>query len=205
VAESRVTQVSPIILSICYVARADQVADFNFPPETPFWDCTLVIQNPEDRAWQGPGLVALVERDDIEVFEVTSLDPAVARNRALILAKGDYLVFGDTSTNFNISGLESAIEILNANPFMDALATTNLLDSGQTVRNYSTLAGEVSDQEIEDISLSELVVRSSAARKFGAWIEQESGDKAGRNLARAIMAEGGKIGYSPLVLATLTQ
>lgn len=196
---------SPIILSICYVARADQVADFNFPPETPFWDCTLVIQNPEDRAWQGPGLVALVERDDIEVFEVTSLDPAVARNRALILAKGDYLVFGDTSTTFNISGLESAIEILNANPFMDALATTNLLDSGQTVRNYSTLPGELSDQEIEDISLSELVVRSSAARKFGAWIEQESGDKAGRNLARAILAEGGKIGYSPLVLATLTQ
>lgn len=196
---------NPIILSICYVARADQVADFNFPPETPFWDCTLVIQNPEDRSWQGPGLVALVERDDIEVFEVTSLDPAVARNRALIFAKGDYLVFGDTSTTFNISGLESAIEILDANPGFDALATTNILETGMTVREYSTLAGELSAQEVEDISLTELVVRSSAARKFGAWIEQDSGDKAGRNLALAILAEGGKIGFSPLVLATLTQ
>lgn len=194
---------SPTSLTLCYISNASNIGAFTPPEPRADWDCALVIQNPEDIAWRGAGMISLLQRDDVEIDEVESVDPLVALNRAVILARGEYLVFGNNNSNFRVEGLESAIEILDGNQHLSALATRILNSDESPIRDYYAEVGELTNSETSGLLLSELVIRKSTIQSLGTWFSKAEGIDTGELLVVELMKNGAKVGYSPVVTSVL--
>ena len=196
-----------IKLTLGYSTMAQRVGNIVQPPVHKDWNVAIIIQNPENMAWRGSGLVELVMRDDLEIQELNSIGVAKSRNRAIWLAKGEYLVFSDDDIHFDVKGLEKATKFLDDNPQYSLLLAQAVDESGKLRKRYPKGVEELNKFNSARAATYEMIVRVEAVRQLGVWFDEEFGAGALNYLGDEyifivdLLKAGGKAVFAPITIA----
>lgn len=197
-----------IKLTLGYSTMAQRVGNIVQPPEHKDWNIAIIIQNPENMAWRGAGLAELVMRDDIEIQELNSIGVAKSRNRAIWLAKGEYLVFSDDDIQFDVAGLEAATKFLDEHPQYSLLLAQAVDESGKLRKRYPSGVQELNRFNSARAATYEMIIRVEAIRQLGVWFDEEFGAGALNYLGDEyifivdLLKAGGKAVFAPITIAT---
>jgi GT2 family glycosyltransferase len=158
-------------------------------------------------AWRGAGLAELVMRDDLEIQELNSIGVAKSRNRAIWLAKGEYLVFSDDDIHFDVAGLEAATKFMDKNPQYSLLLAQAVDESGKLRKRYPKGQQELNRFNSARAATYEMIVRVEAVRQLGVWFDEEFGAGALNYLGDEyifivdLLKAGGKAVFAPITIA----
>lgn len=195
-------------LTLGYSTMAQRVGNLVPPPVHKDWEVAVIIQNPENMAWRGAGLAELMLRDDLEIQELTSIGVAKSRNRAIWLAKGEYLVFSDDDIKFDVSGLETAIEYLDQHPQYSLLLAQATDETGVLRKRYPKGVRKLNRFNSARAATYEMIVRVESIRQLGVWFDEEFGAGANNYLGDEyifivdLMKAGGKAVFAPITIAS---
>ncbi len=196
-----------IKLTLGYSTMAQRVGNIVPPAERPDWNVAIIIQNPENMAWRGEGLGELMLRDDIEIAELQNLGVAKSRNRAIWLAKGEYLVFSDDDIRFDVEGLEKAIQYLDDHPQYSLLLGQAVDETGKLRKQYPGAVQELTKFNSARAATYEMIIRVEAIRQLGVWFDEEFGAGAINYLGDEyifivdLLKAGGKAVFAPITIA----
>lgn len=195
------------VLSLGYSTMAHRVGDMVEPPVHENWNVSLVIQNPENMAWRGDRLAQLMLRDDLEIEELSSIGVAKSRNRSIWLAKGKYLVFGDDDVEFQVKGLEEAIEFLDNHPQYALLLGQAVDETGVLRKQYPKTRQALTKYNSARAATYEMIIRVEAVRDLSVFFDEEFGAGANNYLGDEyifivdLLAAGGHAVFMPITLA----
>jgi hypothetical protein len=196
-----------IKLTLGYSTMAQRVGNIVQPPVHKDWNVAVIIQNPEGMAWRGSGLAELVMRDDLEIQELQSIGVAKSRNRAIWLAKGEYLVFSDDDIHFDVAGLEAATKFMDENPQYSLLLAQAVDESGKLRKRYPKGKQELNRFNSARAATYEMIIRVEAVRQLGIWFDEEFGAGALNYLGDEyifivdLLKAGGKAVFAPITIA----
>jgi GT2 family glycosyltransferase len=196
-----------IKLTLGYSTMAQRVGNIVQPPLHKDWNVAIIIQNPENMAWRGSGLAELVMRDDLEIQELNSIGVAKSRNRAIWLAKGEYLVFSDDDIHFDVKGLETATKFLDDNPQCSLLLAQAVDEAGKLRKRYPSSVQELNKFNSARAATYEMIIRVEAVRQLGVWFDEEFGAGAVNYLGDEyifivdLIKAGGKAVFAPITIA----
>ena len=196
-----------IKLTLGYSTMAQRVGNIVQPPLHKDWNIAIIIQNPENMAWRGSGLAELVMRDDLEIQELNSIGVAKSRNRAIWLARGEYLVFSDDDIHFDVAGLEAAVKFLDENPQYSLLLAQAVDETGRLRKRYPKGVEELNKFNSARAATYEMIIRVEAVRQLGVWFDEEFGAGAINYLGDEyifivdLMKAGGKAVFAPITIA----
>ena len=196
-----------IKLTLGYSTMAQRVGNIVQPPLHKNWNVAIIIQNPENMAWRGSGLAELVMREDLEIEELNSIGVAKSRNRAIWLAKGEYLVFSDDDIRFDVEGLEAATKFLDDNPQYSLLLAQAVDESGSLRKRYPKGVEVLNKFNSARAATYEMVIRVEAVRQLGVWFDEEFGAGALNYLGDEyifivdLLKAGGKAVFAPITIA----
>jgi len=196
-----------IKLTLGYSTMAQRVGNIVQPPVHKDWNVAVIIQNPEGMAWRGAGLAELVMREDLEIQELNSIGVAKSRNRAIWLAKGEYLVFSDDDIQFDVAGLEAATKFMDENPQYSLLLAQAVDESGNLRKRYPKGKQELNKFNSARAATYEMIIRVEAVRQLGVWFDEEFGAGALNYLGDEyifivdLLKAGGKAVFAPITIA----
>lgn len=194
-------------LTLGYSTLAQRVGNIVPPPKHEGWTIAVIVQNPEG-VDLGPALRALVAREDLEVEELASTGVAKSRNRAIWLARGEYLVFSDDDIRFDVQGLESATRYLDENPQYSLLLAQAVDEKGELRKRYPDSVQVLTKFNSARAATYEMVIRVEAIRQLGVWFDEEFGAGAPNYLGDEyifivdLLKAGGKAVFAPITIAT---
>ena len=162
-------------LTLGYSTMAHRVGEMVKPPTNADWQKVVIIQNPEQMAWRGKDLAGLLMRDDIEIEELASKGVAKSRNRAIMMARGDYLVFGDDDIVFNEAGLLEAIEFLDQRPQYSLLLAQAVDESGKLRKRYPKAQTNLTKYNSARAATYEMIIRVETIKRLGVWFDEDFG------------------------------
>ena len=145
------------------------------PPTNEQWQKVVIIQNPENRAWRGEELSSLMLRTDIEIEELASKGVAKSRNRAILMARGEYLVFGDDDIVFNEEGLNEALAFLDARPQYSLLLAQAVDESGNLRKRYPKTQTNLTKYNSARAATYEMIIRVESIKRLGIWFDEDFG------------------------------
>ncbi|MCF8529010.1 MAG: glycosyltransferase family 2 protein [Aquiluna sp.] len=195
------------VLTLGYSTIAQRVGDMVAPPVHKNWNVSLVIQNPENLAWRGEGLAELMLRDDITIQELSTIGVAKSRNRSIWLARGKYLVFGDDDVEFQVEGLEEAIEFLDTHPQYSLLLGQAIDETGSLRKQYPNNRQALTKYNSARAATYEMIIRVESVRSLGVFFDEEFGAGASNYLGDEyifivdLLAAGGHAVFMPITIA----
>jgi hypothetical protein len=195
-------------LTLGYSTLAHRVGNINLPEERSDWASLVLIQNPDNIAWRSQGLAELVMRDDVLIKELGTLGVAKSRNRAIWLAESEYLVFSDDDIEFNVQGLEAAIEYLDDHPQYALLLGQAQNPAGALRKRYPLKPEVLNKYNSARAATYEMVIRVEAIRQLAVFFDEEFGAGAKNYLGDEyifivdLLKAGGSAIFAPITVAT---
>ncbi|SCX06467.1 glycosyltransferase family 2 protein [Candidatus Aquiluna sp. UB-MaderosW2red] len=195
-------------LTLGYSTLAMRVGNIIFPLEREDWDCLVLIQNPTAIAWRGEGLASLIMREDVSLEELSTMGVAKSRNRAIWQAKGEYLVFSDDDIEFNVQGLETAIEYLDNHPELSLLLGQAKDPTGTLRKRYPKKPEKLTRMNSAKAATYEMIIRVEAIRQLGVFFDEEFGAGSKNYLGDEyifivdLLKAGGQGSFVPITIAT---
>ena len=194
-------------LTLGYSTLAERVAALVEPPRHPDWETVLVVQNPNQIDWQGQRYKELTARSDFRHHELISKGVAKSRNKAIDLAKGEYLIFSDDDITFDAFGLRQAIEFLDAHPEISLLLGQATDESGALRKNYPKTIEKLGSLNSARAATYEMIIKVADIRKLGVRFDEDFGAGAKNYLGDEyifvvdLIKAGGKAVFAPITLA----
>jgi GT2 family glycosyltransferase len=196
-----------IKLTFGYSTLASRVATMVEPPVHDHWETILIVQNPGRENWETGRSSELRSRADVSVELLESKGVAKSRNRAIWLARGEYLVFSDDDITFSTQGLEQAIAFMDANPKCSLLLAQAIDDSGQLRKRYPNQVTKLNSLNSARAATYEMIIRVDAIRQFGVQFDERFGAGAPFYLGDEyifivdLIRAGGKAMFAPITIA----
>jgi glycosyltransferase involved in cell wall biosynthesis len=194
-------------LTLGYSTLAERVATLVEPPVNPNWETVLVVQNPNQFDWQGTRFTELSARNDFRHHELVSKGVAKSRNKALDLAKGEYLIFSDDDITFSATGLQQAIDYLDSHPEVSLLLGQATDESGTLRKRYPKAIEKLGSLNSARAATYEMIIRVSEVRRLGVRFDEDFGAGAKNYLGDEyifvvdLIKAGGKAVFAPITLA----
>ena len=194
-------------LTLGYSTLAERVATLVEPPVNPNWETVLVVQNPNQFDWQGTRFTELSARNDFRHHELVSKGVAKSRNKAIDLAKGEYLIFSDDDITFSATGLQQAIDYLDSHPEVSLLLGQAIDESGTLRKRYPKTIEKLGSLNSARAATYEMIIRVSEVRKLGVRFDEDFGAGAKNYLGDEyifvvdLIKAGGKAVFVPITLA----
>ena len=194
-------------LTLGYSTLAERVATLVEPPVNPNWETVLVVQNPNQFDWQGTRFNQLSAREDFRHHELVSKGVAKSRNKAIDLAKGEYLIFSDDDITFSVTGLQEAIEYLDSHPEVSLLLGQATDESGTLRKRYPKTIKKLGSLNSARAATYEMIIRVSEIRRLGVRFDEDFGAGAKNYLGDEyifvvdLIKAGGKAVFAPITLA----
>jgi glycosyltransferase involved in cell wall biosynthesis len=194
-------------LTLGYSTLAERVATLVEPPTNPNWETVLVVQNPNQLAWQGETYKHLAQRENFRFEELQSKGVAKSRNRAIDLAQGEYLIFSDDDISFSATGLQEAIDYLDANPRVSLLLGQATDESGVLRKQYPSQMTKLGSFNSARAATYEMIIRVADIRRLGVRFDEDFGAGAKNYLGDEyifvvdLLRAGGKAVFAPITLA----
>ena len=196
-----------IKLTLGYSTLADRVERMVEPPRHDDWESILSVQNPSGESWETARSKELGERADVSIELLESKGVAKSRNRAIWLARGEYLVFSDDDITFDVKGLEKAIALLDANPKHSLLLAQAVDESGKLRKRYPKKVTKLNSLNSARAATYEMIIRVDAVRQFGVQFDERFGAGAENYLGDEyifivdLLRAGGKAVFAPITIA----
>ena len=162
-------------LTLGYSTLAERVATLVEPPVNPNWETVLVVQNPNQFDWQGTRFTELSARNDFRHHELVSKGVAKSRNKAIDLAKGEYLIFSDDDITFSATGLQQAIDYLDSHPEVSLLLGQATDESGTLRKRYPKTVEKLGSLNSARAATYEMIIRVSEVRRLGVRFDEDFG------------------------------
>ena len=197
-----------IKLTLGYSTLASRVEAMVEPPVHENWESVLIVQNPSGEAWESNRSKQLASRADTSFEILQSKGVAKSRNRAIWLARGEYLVFSDDDITFSESGLETALEFLDQHPAYSLLLAQAVDETGALRKRYPTGVTELNSFNSARAATYEMIIRVDAVRRLGVVFDEQFGAGAEHYLGDEyifivdLMRAGGKCVFAPITIAT---
>ena len=194
-------------LTLGYSTLAERVATLVEPPVNPNWETVLVVQNPNQFDWQGTRFNELSARQDFRHHELVSKGVAKSRNKAIDLAKGEYLIFSDDDITFSATGLQQAIDYLDSHPEVSLLLGQATDESGELRKRYPKTIKKLGSLNSARAATYEMIIRVSEIRRLGVRFDEDFGAGAKNYLGDEyifvvdLIKAGGKAVFAPITLA----
>ena len=194
-------------LTLGYSTLAERVATLVEPPVNPNWETVLVVQNPNQFDWQGTRFTELSARNDFRHHELVSKGVAKSRNKAIDLAKGEYLIFSDDDITFSATGLQQAIDYLDSHPEVSLLLGQATDESGTLRKRYPKTIVKLGSLNSARAATYEMIIRVSEVRRLGVRFDEDFGAGAKNYLGDEyifvvdLIKAGGKAVFAPITLA----
>ena len=194
-------------LTLGYSTLAERVATLVEPPVNPNWETVLVVQNPNQFDWQGTRFNELSARQDFHHHELVSKGVAKSRNKAIDLAKGEYLIFSDDDITFSATGLQQAIDYLDSHPEVSLLLGQATDESGELRKRYPKTVEKLGSLNSARAATYEMIIRVSEVRRLGVRFDEDFGAGAKNYLGDEyifvvdLIKAGGKAVFAPITLA----
>ena len=194
-------------LTLGYSTLAERVATLVEPPVNPNWETVLVVQNPNQFDWQGTRFTELSARNDFRHHELVSKGVAKSRNKAIDLAKGEYLIFSDDDITFSATGLQQAIDYLDSHPEVSLLLGQATDESGTLRKRYPKTIEKLGSLNSARAATYEMIIRVSEVRSLGVRFDEDFGAGAKNYLGDEyifvvdLIKAGGKAVFAPITLA----
>lgn len=194
-------------LTLGYSTLAERVATLVEPPSNPNWETVLVVQNPNQVAWQGETFQNLAKRENFRFEELQSKGVAKSRNKAIDLAQGEYLIFSDDDISFSATGLQEAIDYLDANPHLSLLLGQATDESGVLRKQYPSQITKLGSFNSARAATYEMIIRVADIRRLGVRFDEDFGAGAKNYLGDEyifvvdLLRAGGKAVFAPITLA----
>ena len=194
-------------LTLGYSTLAERVATLVEPPINPNWETVLVVQNPNQFDWQGPRFNELSARQDFRHHELVTKGVAKSRNKAIDLAKGEYLIFSDDDITFSDTGLQQAIDYLDSHPDVSLLLGQATDESGVLRKRYPESVTRLGSLNSARAATYEMIIRVSEVRRLGVRFDEDFGAGAKNYLGDEyifvvdLVRAGGKAVFAPITLA----
>ena len=194
-------------LTLGYSTLAERVATLVQPPANPNWETVLVVQNPNQVAWQQERFQQLAKRENFRFEELQSKGVAKSRNRAIELASGEYLIFSDDDITFSERGLQEAIDYLDANPQLSLLLGQATDESGVLRKQYPSQVTKLGSLNSARAATYEMIIRVADIRRLGVRFDEDFGAGAKNYLGDEyifvvdLVRAGGKAVFAPITLA----
>lgn len=194
-------------LTLGYSTLAERVATLVEPPVNPNWETVLVVQNPHQFDWQGTRFNELSARQDFRHHELVSKGVAKSRNKAIDLAKGEYLIFSDDDITFSATGLQQAIDYLDSHPGVSLLLGQATDESGTLRKRYPKTVEKLGSLNSARAATYEMMIRVSEVRRLGVRFDEDFGAGAKYYLGDEyifivdLIKAGGKAVFAPITLA----
>jgi len=194
-------------LTLGYSSLANRVVNIQPPKPRPDWEIAVVVQNPDKHSYK-PASSDLLQRADLTLEELESRGVAKSRNRAIWLARGEYLVFSDDDIRFSEPGLLAAIEYLDQHPKYSLLLAQAVDESGKLRKRYPEKVTELNLFNSARAATYEMVIRVDAVRQLGVWFDEDFGAGATNYLGDEyifiadLIKAGGRAVFVPITIAT---
>lgn len=194
-------------LTLGYSTLAERVAALVEPPVNPNWETVLVVQNPNQFDWKGTRFTELSARNDFRHHELVSKGVAKSRNKAIDLAKGEYLIFSDDDITFSATGLQQAIDYLDSHPELSLLLGQATDESGTLRKHYPKTIEKLGSLNSARAATYEMIIRVSEVRRLGVRFDEDFGAGAKNYLGDEyifvvdLIKAGGKAVFAPITLA----
>lgn len=196
-----------IKLTLGYSTLAERVEDMVQPPLHDRWEAFLIVQNPNQIDWQGSRAKAILARDDVSLELLETKGVAKSRNKAIWLARGEYLVFSDDDVTFDMAGLDSAIEFLDQNPKCSLLLAQAVDETGKLRKRYPTKVTKLNKFNSARAATYEMIIRVDAVRQLGVQFDEDFGAGAKNYLGDEyifivdLMKAGASCVFAPITIA----
>jgi GT2 family glycosyltransferase len=196
-----------IKLTLGYSTLAERVENMVQPPLHDRWESYLIVQNPNQIDWQGPRAKGILAREDVSLELLDTKGVAKSRNKAIWLARGEYLVFSDDDVTFDMAGLESAIDFLDKNPKYSLLLAQAVDETGNLRKRYPTTMTKLNNFNSARAATYEMLIRVDAVRQLGVQFDEDFGAGAKNYLGDEyifivdLMKAGGKCVFAPITIA----
>ena len=197
-----------IKLTLGYSSLADRIETMVEPPNHSDWESWLIVQNPDCVDWQGSRSKSILARQDVDLEELESKGVAKSRNRAIWLARGEYLVFSDDDVAFDIQGLEQAIRFLDSQPKYSLLLCQATDEHGVLRKRYPAKVEKLNRFNSARAATYEMIIRVDAVRRLGVQFDESFGAGAPNYLGDEyifivdLIGAGGKAVFAPITIAS---
>ena len=194
-------------LTLGYSTLAERVENMVEPPLHEKWESILIIQNPNRIEWQGSRASRILDRPDVSLELLDTKGVAKSRNRAIWLARGEYLVFSDDDVTFDTAGLERAIKFLDSNPKYSLLLGQAVDQTGALRKRYPTSVTKLGRFNSARAATYEMIIRVDAVRQLGVQFDENFGAGAVNYLGDEyifivdLIKAGGKAVFAPITIA----
>jgi len=195
-------------LTIGYSVLVDRVQNIRPPKVRSDWETALVVQNPQQKSWSPKEFPQLGLRSDLKIEELQSVGVAKSRTRAIWLAGSEYLVFADDDIVFSETGLEDAINYLDAHPRLSLLLAQAQDPSGNLRKKYPQGPTKLELFNSARAATYEMIIRVDAVRQFGVVFDENFGAGSENYLGDEyifiadLLRAGGKAEFVPITIAT---
>jgi len=189
---------SSLPLTIGYSTLANRAKNIKFLSSV---TSLVIVQNPD-------GTLIPTFSSEVKVLELQSRGVAKSRNAAIENTNTKYLIFGDDDIEFNESGINSAITLLDANPNISILLMQGVDETGNLRKSYPNKAHDLKLTNSAKAATYEMMIRVSDIKAAGIKFDENFGAGATNYLgdeyifiADALRA-GLKGKFAPIVIAT---
>ena len=195
-------------LTLGYSTLASRVSGMVEPPRHDGWESILIVQNPSGESWETARSKELVERADISIELLESKGVAKSRNRAIWLARGEYLVFSDDDITFDVGGLEQALRFMDLNPKYSLLLAQAVDETGKLRKRYPAKVEKLNKFNSARAATYEMIIRVDAVRQLGVQFDERFGAGAVNYLGDEyifivdLIKAGGRCAFAPITIAT---
>ena len=196
-----------IKLTLGYSTLAERVENMVEPPLHEKWESFLIVQNPKQVEWQGPRANEILARGDVSLELLETRGVAKSRNKAIWLARGEYLVFSDDDVTFDVAGLEAATKFLDENPKYSLLLAQAVDETGKLRKLYPTKVTSLNKFNSARAATYEMIIRVDAIRQLGVRFDEDFGAGAKNYLGDEyifivdLIKAGAKAVFAPITIA----
>ena len=160
----------------------------------------VVVQNPDV-------ITIPTFSGEVKVLELQSRGVAKSRNTAISNTDTEYLIFGDDDIEFNESGINSAVNFLDANPKISILLMQAVDETGALRKGYPSSAHKLKLTNSAKAATYEMMIRVADIKAAGVKFDENFGAGAENYLGDEYifiadaLRSGLKGSFQPIVIA----
>lgn len=188
-------------LTIGYSTLAERVKNIRLPLDN--YEFLVLIQNPTKREYDTERL-----KKRALVAEVSGTGVTKSRNRAIELAKTEYLIFGDDDVEFHPDQLNQAVALMDADPQLTLLLLAATDDKGRVRKQYPKKPERLTRLNSARAATYEMLIRVSEVRRLGVKFDEKFGAGAENYLGDEyifiadLIQAGAKCEFAPIFVAS---
>lgn len=156
------------LLTIAYSTLAPRVRNIQFPTRREDREILVLVQNENEASY-------VISEPKARLVELKNRGVAKSRNAALDRASGKYLLFADDDVTFSDSGIDRAVEYLEANHNCSIVLARAVDETGELRKRY---ASEITPLKLTNSARAatyEMLVRLDAIRERSVRFDENFG------------------------------